>query len=333
MRAHSTSVRMLRRCRVILLAAEGTVSRHISEEVGLREQWVAHWRREFVRRRVGGLVDAPWSGRPRRVGHDECLKIGAAATSAKEVGDPVSTWNYFELAEKLNGEGLNVSALQLWRILTAMDIDLIRTRGWLNRRDDPGFWVRVRDVCGLYLSPPVNALVLSVDEKIGMQAKQRVVGDCPPSPGRWRRREFEYRRRGTGVLVAALDVASGQVLAEPIERNDSVTFIRFLESIHHNVEPGVAVHVVLDNGASYTSKLTRQWFVDLPRWAVHYTPKHASWVNQVELFFSILQRKVIRSGNFGSRDDLIAKLIEFVIDYDATAGPFKWTYAADPLVA
>ena len=332
-RAHSTSVRMLRRCRVILLAAEGTVSRDISEEVGLHEQWVAHWRREFLKKRIGGLVDAPRSGRPRRIGHDERLKIAAAATSAKEVGDPVSTWNYFELAEKLNGEGLNVSASQLWRILTAMDIDLTRTRGWLNRRDDPEFWVRVRDVCGLYLSPPVNALVLSVDEKTGMQAKQRVVADCPPSPGRWRRREFEYRRHGTASLVAALDVASGQVLAEPIERNDSVTFIKFLESIHDNIEPGVAIHVVLDNGASHTSKLTRQWFVDHSGWTVHYTPKHASWVNQVELFFSILQRKVIRNGNFGSRDDLIAKLIKFIIDYDTTAGPFKWTYAADPLVA
>lgn len=332
-RAHSSPQKMVRRARVVLLAAEGMVSRDISEEVSMHEEWVAKWRRRFLEKRVAGLVDAPRSGRPRRLGHDERIAIAAAATAAKDPSDPVSTWNCFELADKLRADGIEISPTWLFRILAAMDIDLTRTRGWLNRRDDPEFWERVRDVCGLYLSPPQNAVVLSVDEKTGIQAKERRYPDQAPRVGRHRRREFEYRRHGVASLVAALNVASGEVLADTIARNDSVTFMSFLDTIDRSTDPSLAIHVVLDNGSSHTSKATRAWFEAHPRWVVHYTPKHASWVNQVELFFSILQRKVVRNGNFKSRDDLINKLITFITDYDQTAHPFRWTYAADPLRA
>lgn len=330
-RAHSSPQQMVRRARIVLLAADGLVSADISEEVGVHEQWVAKWRRRFLERRVAGLVDAPRSGRPRRIGHDERVAIAAAATAAKDPSDPVSTWNCVDLAAKLRGDGIDISPTWLYRLLDAMDIDLTRVRGWLNRRDDPEFWVRVRDVCGLYLSPPSNAIVLSVDEKTGIQAKERIYVDTPPVSGRHRRREFEYRRHGVASLVAALNVASGEVLAESILRNDSVTFISFLETIDRCTDPSLAIHVVLDNGASHTSKATGIWFESHPRWVAHYTPKHASWVNQVELFFSILQRKVITNGNFTSCNDLITKLITFIADYDRTAHSFRWTYAGDPL--
>ncbi|MDH3683658.1 MAG: IS630 family transposase, partial [Acidimicrobiia bacterium] len=248
--------------------------------------------------------------------------------------DPVATWTYFDVAAKLVADGIQVSVSQVWRILSSMDIDLTKVRGWLNRRDDPDFWDRVRDVCGLYLNPPEKALVLSVDEKTSIQAKSRKHPDQNPKPGRRRRREFEYVRHGTASLFAALDVHSGQVLAEPIPgRNNSVNFCAFLDEIERSVDPALAIHVVLDNGSSHVSKHTQAWFAAHPRWVVHYTPPHASWVNQIELFFSILQRKVIRNGSFESRDDLIAKLLGFIADYDQTAQPFKWTYAADPLKA
>lgn len=127
---------------------------------------------------------------------------------------------------------------------------------------------------------------------------------------------------------------TGEVLAAPIPgKNNSENFCAFLDEIDRNVDPALAIHVVLDNGSSHVSKHTKAWFAAHPRWVVHYTPPHASWVNQVELFFSILQRKVINNGNFSSRDDLINKLLAFITDYDQTAKPFKWTYAADPLVA
>ena len=212
--------------------------------------------------------------------------------------------------------------------------DVTRVRGWLNRRDDPTFWDRVRDVCGLYLDCPDNAIVVSVDEKTAVQAKERKHKDQPPRQGRRRRHEWEYIRHGTASLFAALNVHSGEVLAEPIPgKNDSTNFCDFLDQIEASIDPSLEIHVVLDNGSSHTSKYTNAWFAAHPRWTTHYTPPHASWVNQVELFFSILQRKVIRNGNFTSRDDLITKMLTFVADYDKKAKPFKWTYAADPLVA
>ena len=330
-RAHTSQVRVARRAQAILMCAEGVPLRQIGPLVDMDQHQVGVWRRRFLAERLDGLNDLARPGRPRRFGHDERLKIAATATSAREADDPVSTWTCVEVTEALRADGLDISVSQVWRILDAMDIDLSKVRGWINRRDDPEFWERVRDVCGLYLSPPINALVLSVDEKTGIQAKQRIHPDQTARPGRVRRREFEYKRHGTAKLVAALDIATGEVLADSIDRNDAVTFIGFLATIDAATDPNIEIHVILDNGSSHVAKLTREWLAAHPRWHPHFTPKHASWVNQIELFFSILQRKVIRNGNFSSRDDLIAKMLTFITDYDRTARPFAWTYAADPL--
>jgi len=330
--AHTSTVREARRARIVLLCADGVPLRRIASMVDMDQHQVGEWRRRFLAERIEGLVDQPRSGRPRRLGHDERMEMAAIATSERDPADPVATWSYFEVADELIRRGIEVSVSQVWRILRAMDIDLSKVRGWLNRRDDPDFWDRVRDICGLYLNPPERALVLSVDEKTSMQAKQRKHPDRAPRAGKWRRQEFEYIRHGTASLFAALDVHTGEVLAEPIPgKNDSANFCAFLDDIDRSVDPALAIHVVLDNGSSHVSKHTRAWFAAHPRWVVHYTPPHASWVNQVELFFSILQRKVLANGDFSSRDDLIAKLLRFVTDYDQNAKPFKWTYAADPL--
>lgn len=334
--AQTSTVRAARRARVVLLCSEGVPLRQIAERVGMEQHQVGVWRRRFLDTRLEGLNDLPRSGRPRRLTHDDRVTMAAIATSERDPSDPVATWSYFEVADEMVRRGVQVSVSQVWRILTGMDIDLTKVRGWLNRRDDPRFWDRVRDVCGLYLNPPERALVLSVDEKTSIQAKSRKHHDQHPKRGRPRRREFEYVRHGTASLHAALDVHSGEVLAAPIPAkahggNNSANFCEFLDDIDRSVDPRLEIHVVLDNGSSHTSKYTRAWFDAHPRWHVHYTPPHASWVNQVELFFSILQRKVITHGNFESRDDLIAKLLGFIADYDQTARPFKWTYAADPL--
>lgn len=333
-RSQKLPARVVTRARMILLCADGVPLRQIAERVSIGEHQVTLWRRRFLAEGIDGLVDRQRPGRPRRLGHDERMEMAAIATSERDADDPVATWTYLEVAEELLRRGIEVSVSQTWRILKAMDIDLSKVRGWLNRRDDPEFWDRVRDVCGLYLNPPERALVLSVDEKTSIQAKSRKHPDSAPKAGRWRRREFEYVRHGTVSLHAALDVHTGEVLAAPIDgKNNSENFCAFLDDIEAAVDPDLAIHMILDNGSSHVSKYTTAWFAAHPRWVVHYTPPHASWVNQVELFFSILQRKVIRNGNFTSRDDLINKLLEFITDYDQTAKPFKWTYAADPLVA
>lgn len=333
-RSQTLPARVVKRANMVLLCAEGVPLRQIGQRVSISEHQVTLWRRRFLAEGLDGLNDRPRPGRPRRLGHDERMAMAAIATSERDPEDPVATWTYFEVAEELLRRGIEVSVSQAWRILKAMDIDLSKVRGWLNRRNDPDFWDRVREVCGLYLNPPERALVLSVDEKTSIQAKSRKHPDQNPQARRWRRREFEYVRHGTVSLHAALDVHSGEVLAAPIEgKNNSENFCSFLDDIEANVDPSLAIHVILDNGSSHVSKHTKAWFAAHPRWVAHYTPPHASWVNQVELFFSILQRKVIRNGNFTSRQDLIDKLLAFITDYDQTAKPFKWTYAADPLVA
>jgi transposase len=332
-RAHTSSHREVRRARAILLCAEGRSLRQIGFEIEMDQHKVGEWRKRFLADGVDGLEDKPRPGRPRRIGHDERMKLAAVATSEKDADDPVTAWTHQDIADALSAQGIAISASQVGRILAAMHLDVTRVRGWLNRRDDPEFWNRVRDVCGLYLHCPDNAIVVSVDEKTSVQAKERKHKDQPAKAGRRKRHEWEYIRHGTASLFAALDVHSGEVLAEPISgKNDSTNFCDFLEQIERTIDPTLEIHVVLDNGSSHTSKYTRAWFAAHPRWVAHLTPPHASWVNQVEMFFSILQRKVIKNGNFTSRDDLIAKMLRFIADYDQKAKPFKWTYAADPLV-
>jgi transposase len=329
-RATTSAQRDVKRARIVLLAADGVPSRQISNTVGMHESHVAMWRQRFLAHGLKGLADAPRPGAPRRYGHDDWLKIAAMATTVKDRDDPVATWTYQELADALRDD-VGISRSQLWRILDDIDIKPHKVQGWLNRRDDPEFWDRVQDVCALYLSPPENALVFSVDEKTGIQAKERRAATSPAVPGRPPREEFEYIRHGTASLLAAFEVTTGEVVATDIARNDSVTFIDFLADIDRQVASGLAIHLVLDNGSSHVSRATRGWLAEHPRFVAHYTPVHASWVNQVELFFSIITRKVIKRGNFTSREDLVSKLMRYIASYNQTATPFAWTYSGQPL--
>ena len=329
-RATTTPQRDVVRARIVLLAADGVSSRRISGVVGMHESHVAMWRQQFLARGLDGLRDAPRPGRPLVYDAEDRLKIVALATSQRDPDEPEATWTYQALADALADE-VGISRSQLWKFLDRLDIKPHKVVGWLNRRHDPEFWERVRDVCGLYLSPPHNALVLSVDEKTGIQAKERRVPTSGAGPGRPRRQEFEYIRHGTVSLLAALEVHSGEILAEPIERNDSVTFIGFLEQLDRVIASDVEVHLILDNGSSHVSKATKTWLIDHPRFVARYTPVHASWVNQVELFFSILTRKVLKQGNFTSHQDLVSKIMRYIDRHNDTAKPFAWTYTGQPL--
>jgi transposase len=246
--------------------------------------------------------------------------------------DPASHWSHSQLAKSLADIG--ISASQIGRILADLDIKPHRVRGWITRPDDPAFWERAADVCGLYLAPPTNALVLSVDEKTGIGARSRTRPGTPPAPGRPTRQEHEYVRHGTATLLAALDVHHGGVVqATDVDRNTARNFIAFLDDLDAKIPAELAVHLVLDNGSSHIANQTRWWFVDHPRFRAHYTPTHASWLNQVELFFSILARRLLKRGEFASVDDLVAKVMAFIADYNRTAKPFRWTYDGRPLKA
>jgi len=329
-RAHTTPQRAAKRARVVLLAADGVPNRQIATLVGMNQHTVAHWRRRFEGERLAGLEDRPRPGRPLVYGHDQRLRI--VATVTQQPPDPASHWSHSQLADALADIG--ISASQIGRILADLDSKPHRVRGWITRPDAPAFWERAADVCGLYLAPPTNALVLSVDEKTGIGARSRTRPATPPAPGRPTRQEHEDLRHGTATLLAALDVHRGGVLqATDLDRNTAANFIAFLDELDARVATDRAVHLVLDNGSSHIADATRWWFYEHRRFHPHYTPTHASWLNQVELFFSILARRLLKRGEFTSVDDLVAKVMAFIADYNRTATPFRWTYDGRPLKA
>lgn len=329
-RARTTPKRVLQRAQVILLAADGVANRQIAKRVGMHENYVGEWRRRFDVERLDGLGDRCRSGRPRVYSHDDRVAIVAKATSERPEHD--SQWSHRLLADAL-ADSIGISESQIGRILASMDVKPHLVRSWLTRPDDPEFFERAADVCGLYLSPPANALVLSVDEKTAVAARSRKHPTKPARPGDPERVEFEYRRHGTASFIAALDVHSGEVVAQDVERNTAAAFISFLDDIERQTDPALMIHLVLDNGSSHVAKKTKRWLEDHPRFEAHYTPKHASWLNQVELFFSILTRRLLKRGDFTSRDELINRVMAFITDYDDTARPFRWTYDGTPLAA
>lgn len=331
--AHTTPQRDAKRANIILLAADGVSSAQISRRVGMHESNVAMWRRRFLEEGLDGLVDTARPGRPEIYDHNDRLEMAAAATTLRDKPDGRETWTYDELCEEVNNGGVGVSRSHLWNILRSFDIRPHLVKGWLNRSNCEDFWERVEDVCGLYLDEPTRAVVFSIDEKTGIQATERKYATQPARQGQPVREEFEYVRHGTASLMTAFEVHTGDVYTNVIQKNDSETFCEFLAEIDANVPKGLGIHVILDNGSSHTSRETKRWLKRHKRFHMHYTPPHASWVNQVELFFSILTRKVLKNNSFKSRKDLVTKIMSFIEEYNKTASPFAWTYSGKPLKA
>jgi transposase len=203
-----------------------------------------------------------------------------------------------------------------------------RVRGWLNRAGDPSFWARAGQVCRRYLNPPPGTVLLSVDEKTGIQAKSRKHPQILAPPGQDARREFEYVRHGTISIIAAMNVTTGEVIAERIEKNNPAALTAFLAMLHQMIPSCLRIHLIMDNGSSHTSAATRTWLTAHPRFAVTCTPKHASWLNMIEQWFGVLTRRLLRRGDFASRDDLEAKITAFTIRHNKNARPCKWSYDA-----
>ncbi|MGW1888617.1 IS630 family transposase [Streptomyces sp. NPDC001970] len=325
-------VRAVLRAQIVLAAADGLANGAIARELEVSVNTVRKWRGRFAAGGLDGLRDAGRSGRPKIYGPHVRVAIVATATSAPP--HPEATWSHRTIAAQVADTCFApVSASQVGRILADLDLKPHKVRGWLTRRDTPDFWERAADVCALYLDPPEGAVVLSIDEKTAIAARSRRYPGRPATPGESARQEFEYRRHGTASLVAALEVTSGEVLTEVIARNDAATFTAFLDQLDRTIAPDKEIHVVLDNGSSHTARHTKAWLAAHPRWHVHWTPPHASWLNQAELFFSALTRRVLRHGDFASRDDLIDKLETYVIKHNETAKPYRWTYEGTPLKA
>jgi transposase len=325
--AGTSPQRLVLRARIIMAAADGDPNAKIARDLGCSENTVREWRGRFAREGIPGIFDRPRPGRPETHGPSVRLAIVATATSVPPDGE--SCWSQAMIARHLAERGRAVSRATVGRVLADAHVRPHKVRGWLNRADDRAFWARAGAVCRLYLHPEPGTVLISVDEKTGIQAKTRIRPDVPARPGQDARREFEYRRHGTVSIIAAMNVATGQVVTRRVRRNDSGAFMQFLSMLDQHIAPGLRVRLIMGNGSSHTSRATKAWIKAHPRFDVTYTPKHASWLNMIEQWFSVLTRKLLRRGSFESQEDLDNQITEFTIGYNKTAHPWKWKYDAD----
>lgn len=313
------------RAEIVLLAAEGMSNLAIAERLSITRVTVATWRKRFVAQRLDGLLDEPRPGAPRTVSDEKVAEVVTATLETLPTGR--THWSSRGMAK---ASGLAPSTVQ--RIWKAFSLQPHRVETF-KLSTDPLFVEKVRDIVGLYLSPPERALVLCVDEKSQIQALDRTQPLLPLRPGQVERHTHDYKRHGTTSLFAALDVKTGSVIGKCMPRHRAQEFRRFLDEVERNVPKGLDIHVVMDNASSHKTKLIRDWFAKRPRWHVHYTPTSASWINQIERFFALLTDDQIRRGAHRSTAELEAAIKNYLDAHNADPKPFRWTKTADDILA
>ena len=316
-RRRSAPQREVQRAQIILLAAEGLTNTEIGKRVRLSRQIVAMWRGRFFANRLAGLKDKPRRGRSRTYTEEDRLRVIKTVCNEKPEGE--THWSIRTLAAKTG-----VGRETVHRVLQAEKLKPHLTRSWV-LSNDPEFEAKALDIVGLYLNPPENTLVLSVDEKTSIQALDRTQPLMPLRPGQPERRSFDYKRNGTTSLYAALAVHLGEVTANCTRRHTHQEFLDFLKQLVKTY-PQPELHLIVDNLSAHKHKNVRTWLEKHPRVKLHFTPTHASWLNQVEIWFGILSRKVIRRGVFHSVKDLIQAIMAFIKKYNQEGKPFRWTY-------
>ena len=321
LRASTTEQRYAQRARVILAAAAGEGTTTIAAREGLRPATVSKWRLRFVRDRVVGLMDAARAGRPQHYGAETEARVLAKLDEAPPSG--YASWNGSLLAEALG----DVSEHEVWRVLRRQGIQLQRRRSWCVSTD-PEFAAKAADIVALYLDPPENAVVLCMDEKPQIQALERAQGYLRLPNGRAVTGfAHEYKRHGTTTLFAALNIATGQVQAGHYARRRRREFLDFMNEVVASYPPDQEIHVILDNLNTHKPKHD-QWLARHKNVHLHFTPTHASWLNQVEVWFSILSRAALRGASFTSPQQVRDAIDAFLTAHNPKAAPFEWRKTA-----
>lgn len=311
--------RLAERATIILLSHEGMSVEKIAARLDTRPARVSKWRQRFIQHRLNALSDAPRSGKPEKYGEDTEKRVLVLLDQKPPRG--FSQWNGRLLAERL----ADVSEHQVWRILRKRDIQLQRRRSWCISTD-PEFGPKAADVVGLYLNPPENALVLSVDEKPHIQALERAQGYLRLPDGKAVNGFSHcYKRHGTTTLFAALNIVTGEVKAGHYPRRRRREFLHFMNEVVA-ANPDRQIHVILDNLNTHRPKNDR-WLRGHSNVHFHFIPTYSSWLNQVECWFSILSRSALRGTSFTSPQQLRDAIDAFVAAYNETAAPFEWTKA------
>lgn len=317
--ANSRSIewRLVERAKMITKILDGMPIREIAQTMGTGQNTVIKWRNRFAVQGIKGLYDSPRSGKP--VKYDKDFRNSILRTLELPPPKGQACWDGPAIARHLKA-----SDDAVWRVLRKEGICLARQRSWCISTD-PEFAPKAADIIGLYLAPPQNALVISIDEKPGIQALERATGYvCTSSNKIVRGLKSTYKRHGTLNLFAALNVATGSVHAQTTEFKRRIEFLAFMDQLLAELPDSneKEIHVILDNYCIH--KRNDQWLADHPNVTFHFTPTSASWLNQVEIWFGILSRKALKNASFASTDQLRSAIESFIEVYHQNAKPFVW---------
>jgi putative transposase len=312
------------RAEIILLAADGFPNQAISAAVGLSTATVGKWRKRFLENRVEGLYDEWRSGAPRTIKNEKIAEVVFKTLETKPKDE--THWSIRGMAK---ATGLSKDTVhRIWQTFGLKP----HRQEYFKLSTDPFFVDKVVDVVGLYMNPPEHALVLCVDEKSQVQALERTQPLLPLGLGHPESVTHDYTRHGTTTLFAALDVATGKVIAQCKPRHRHQEFLQFLRHIEANVPEDMDIHLVVDNYATHKHATVRNWLARRPRFHVHFTPTYASWLNQVEIWFNLITHKAIRRESFRKVKELMERIEAWTANWNAESQPFVWTATADAIL-
>jgi len=324
--SHRTQQRYSRRAHVILLSAEGLTLEEISARSGLNRTNCLKWRKRFAAEGLDGLKDKPRKGRPASITPWQRTQVVRLACERPFNG--ANAWSRRELA-RVTGLG----STTVHRILEGASLKPHKVHHWCGKSPDPEFEPKQTAIIGLYLNPPENALIFSVDEKSQIQALDRTQPELPLRPGNPKRHTATYTRHGTTCLLAALAVHGGTVEARCVDSNNRHVFLAFLKSLYR-AHPHKHLHVIVDNLPLHKHPDVMDWVSRRRRLTLHFTPTYASWLNQIEIWFHIFSQDVVKGGVWQSKQELVDQTMLYIKQYNRDrAHPFTWTYTGKVLVA
>jgi transposase len=323
-RSRSLPHALVVRARLVLMASEGMPSFAIADKLGLSQQTVCLWRRRYVEHGIQGLHDQLKAGRPRSISDQVVASLVRKTLQSKPKEG--THWTIRTIAAETR-----LSRATVHRIWQAFGLQPHRQRHF-KLSTDPFFVEKVRDIVGLYVSPPENAVVLCVDEKSQIQALERTQPMLPMGLGYVEGVTHDYERHGTTTLFAALDIVNGEVISQCKTRHRHQEYLSFLKHVDENVPQTLDIHLVIDNYATHKHPTVKRWLAIHDRWHVHYTPTYSSWLNQVEIWFNPITQRAIRRGTFKSVKELVLKIEDYIQHYNRHPKPFAWTATADSIL-